>query len=284
MFVFPQWFSERCERAARWSPIINKESPMPTVKTIALAAAGSFALTLAAGTASAATVQYTVTFEELNDSGVSGNGLLTYDDETNELTFDLSFAGLALGAHPMHIHGPFQSGPAGPGETPADAVLPTIAADTDGDGFIETAEGVPAYGDILLSLFDSPGSGTFMTSNPDGTMSYNVTFDLDNASIFGPSPATGFTYSMADLLPLVLREIVIHGALVADGAGGGSLELTGDNCPPGQSECFVGLLPVAAASIEPVPIPAAGLFFLTAGAGLFGARRMKKNKGEAATA
>lgn len=241
-----------------------------TLKT--LLAGGAAAALLASG-AHAETSTFTVNFTELNGSGVSGEGTLVYtdDDETDDeygmLMIDIDFLGLDQGPHPMHIHGLFEDGAGSPA---VDSVTPTMAADAagDNDGFIEVAEGVPSYGDILLSLLTEPGNpDALLTPNTDGSANYSQTFDLSDASIFLPSPATGVTYSAEDLFPLILREIVIHGLVVADEAGGGSFEISGDNCPDGQSSCYVALLPVAAAEImaEAVPLPGAAVLFLSAG-------------------
>ncbi len=238
-------------------------------KTLTMLLSAGAALALAAGGAQAATTTYLVDFEELNDSGVDGAGSLIYDDEAGTLQISLDFTGLAAGPHPMHIHGLFEEGAGVPGGTPADSVTPTMAADAagDNDGFLETREGVPAYGDILLSLVTEPGNGdALLSAGEDGTASYDVTFDLSDDSIFLPSPATGQTYSAEDLFPLILREIVIHGAIVQAGAGGGMFEVDGSQCDGAEGDaCYVALLPVAAAEISPVPLPGAAAFFLTAG-------------------
>ena len=252
-----------------------------TLKTLL---AGASAATLMLGAAQAATSTFTVDFTELNGSGVSGSGTLVYvdddpdDDVYGTLQIDITFQGLDAGPHPMHIHGLFEDGAGSPA---VDSVTPTMAADAagDNDGFIEVAEGVPSYGDILLSLTTDPGNAdALLTANGDGTTTYSQLFDLSDSSIFLPSPATGVTYSAEDLFPLILREVVIHGLVVADDAGGGTFEITGDNCPDGQDSCYVALLPVASAEImaQPVPIPGAAALFLTAGlAG--GAFRFRRN-------
>ncbi|WP_051881713.1 hypothetical protein [Parvularcula oceani] len=257
----------------------------------ALMSAGA-ALALSMGGAQAAHLTtYLVDFEELNDSGVDGNGTLVYNSEDGTLEVSLDFTGLAAGPHPMHIHGLFEEGVAVPGGTPADSVTPPQSADTtgegDGDGFVETLEGVPFYGDILLQLVTEPGNGTaFLTAGEDGTASYDVTFDLSDSSIFLPSLPTGNVYSAEDLFPLILREIVIHGLVLADGTGDGTMFEVDGNCgddfgdTPVEGGCYVALLPVAAAEISPVPLPGAAAFFLTAGiAG--GAFRFSRKKSAA---
>lgn len=239
-------------------------------RTFTAVATAASCLILGATSASALTTRYSVNFTELNNSGVSGSGMLVLDDVTNLLKVNYSVTGLDAGAHPQHIHGLLSGGP---GSTALNSVTPTLAMDSDGDGFLETLEGVPAYGDVLLSLFNTPGDpNTFPVVDASGALNYNVTFDLADSSIFTPSPATGAVYGMADLMPLDFREIVIHGRNVAAGVGGGQFEVDG-NQPGG----FVPLLPVAAAEIEAVPVPASVFSMLAAG-GLIAAvgRRARK--------
>lgn len=211
------------------------------------------ALALAASTAPthAAHQFYNIDFQELNSSGVSGSGFLVYIPPANTLRVSYTVMGLDAGVHPQHIHGLLD---AGPGSMAGDSTTPTLANDSDMDGFLETVEGVPAYGDVLLTLFNMPGNpATLPVTDMSGVLAYDVTFDLSDPSIFLPSPATGITYGMADLLPLEFREIVIHGADVAAGVGGGMFEVDGT-----QAAGFVPLLPVAAAEItRAVPEPTA---------------------------
>jgi hypothetical protein len=185
---------------------------------------------LGATSAAATVMNYTITLSELNDSGVSGGGTLSFDDTTNLLNVNYTVNGLTQGVHPQHIHGLFEEGIGVPGGTPANSTVPTIANDTDGDGLIEVLEGATTYGDILLSLTETPGAGDFPMLG--GTLNYSQVFDLSDMNVFQPpSIATGNVYSMADLFPLDLREIVIHGDVV-DGQG------------------FLATLPVAAGEIE----------------------------------
>ena len=234
----------------------------PVRSAIAAAAACMIALP-----ASAAIQKYSITFSELNNSGVTGSGKLTLDTTANTLRVNYTAMNLDLGQHPQHIHGLLD---AGPGSAAADSTTPTLANDSDGDGFLETIEGVPAYGDVLLSLFETPGvAGTFPTVDVTGMINYDVTFDLNDSGIFTPSPATAITYGPADLLPLEFREIVIHGRDVAANVGGGQFEVDGT-----QPAGFVALLPVAAAEITAVPEPGlVGLFGLGAVALMYGRRR-----------
>ncbi|MBB4658718.1 hypothetical protein [Parvularcula dongshanensis] len=252
------------------------------------------ALALTAGTANAAHLStYSVDFTTLNDSGVTGGGMLTYDSEEQSLSLSLSFSGLVPNTpHPMHMHGLFDGGLTATGAPALDSQTPTLDVDVDGDGKIETVEGAAAYGDVLLELVttlepapeDNPFAQLLM-SDADGNATYEMTFDFDDdEGIPLMSPVTMQEYAVEDLFPLAFREIVIHGLAFtdqefADGLGyagpdGSMFEFDGE-CgddladTPIDGGCYVALLPVASAEImamDPVPLPGAALFFLTAGA------------------
>ena len=220
------------------------------VRQIAVASALVSGALLAGTSAHAVTTHYSINFTELNNSGVAGSGSIMLDDVTSMMRVQYTATGLDAGVHAQHIHGRLSGGP---GSTPLNSTTPTLAQDAagDNDGFIETLEGVPTYGDILLSLFEMPGDpSTFPSVDASGMLSYDVTFDLSDPSIFTASPATGNVYSAADLMPLDLREVVIHGGDVPAGVGGGQFEV--DGTQPGG---FVGLLPVASAEISAVSAP-----------------------------
>ena len=255
-----------------------------------LASGAALALSLGAANAAHVPGEFVVNFDPLNGSGVSGGGTISYDADDQTLSFNLTFMGLDAGPHPMHVHGLFEEGVGVVGGTPADSVTPDMSFDSDGDGYVETLEGVPAYGDILLQLTTSPGdAAAFVMADDSGMATYNVTFDLSDSSVFLPSPATGNVYGIADLFPLVLREIVIHGLIVPTGDGDGTgFEIDGDCSDAGTdfatgdpSLCYVALLPVASAEImaAPVPLPGAALFFVTAGLAGGAARLRRGAKG-----
>ncbi|GGF78278.1 hypothetical protein GCM10011402_33660 [Paracoccus acridae] len=173
-------------------------------------------------------------------------------------------------AHVNHIHGRFNDD-----GTIRNSEVPTPDADTDGDGFVEVLEGLPAYGDILLSLEPAlaginPRPSMVHTgpiSDAEGNLTYDLSFDLSNDSIFF-SPVSGTSYTSEDIFPLDLREYVIHGMFVPGGVN--------DDLPNGG---YLATLPVAAAELQtlaPIPLPAGGLL-LVSGLGAFGiARRLRK--------
>lgn len=138
--------------------------------------AALFALLLIGVPAFAAeSTTFTADLSELNGSGVSGTADLAVDGTSVDVTITAS--GLAPGQpHAQHIHGVI-------GETSA---CPTPDADSDGDGLVSTAEGVPFYGGIQASLTTegdtSADSGLavdrFPVAGDDGSVTYTRTFDL----------------------------------------------------------------------------------------------------------
>ena len=111
----------------------------------------------------------------LNNSGASGTANLAL--EGDQLTTDIASQGLAPNLpHAQHIHGLEQ----------AMSECPTLANDQDGDGLVNTSEGQPSYGPILMSLTTegdtSPESGLaverFPVANEDGTLTYDRTFGV----------------------------------------------------------------------------------------------------------
>ena len=79
--------------------------------------------------------------DPLNHSHAHGHAVL--QKEGRMLDTKIVTTGLAPGLpHAQHIHGMAQ----------AISECPTLAADTNGDGLINTAEGLPSYGPIQVSL------------------------------------------------------------------------------------------------------------------------------------
>lgn len=180
----------------------------------------------------------------LNDSGVSGGGLLAVDDNNtpdnlldDKLTVVIAATGLEPGQiHIQHIHG--QDG--------TESITPPPSADTDGDTFIELAEGLPFYGPILLNLTSPQGSGLdgFPTA-PDGSIFFASTYHLHPNAMdtdHGGHASGDVINNFADLDEY---EIVLHGMTVGTlGAG-----------TPGEVDGTAGyklVLPVASGVIEPL--------------------------------
>ncbi|MFC0387701.1 PEP-CTERM sorting domain-containing protein [Muricoccus vinaceus] len=192
---------------------------------------------LAAVPVHAAPVLYEAVLAPLSNSGVSGLARLSQDG--NLLTVNITASGLTPDqVHVQHIHGP--SDEAG---NPVGAMTPTLAQDLDGDRFIELAEGARTYGPIILNLDAPPGSGQFPTA-PNGMVNFTQIYDLSNSPAF----VAGFT--SADLLPLTLREIVLHGELLTSQTGLGFGPGEADGTPG-----YKAVLPVASGEIRAVAVP-----------------------------
>jgi hypothetical protein len=214
-----------------------------------------------AGPADAASITYHATLTPLNGSGVNGTAQLVLDSVANTLSVHIQASGMEPNmVHPQHIHGRFDHNVPGPGTGGMllDSSVPTLAQDTDHDGFIELDEGHATYGHVIVSLTSPPGGALsgFPVAAADGTIDFTQLYDLTDPTTF----AGGFNVN--DLLPLDLREIVLHGMSVPAGVGAGT---------PGEVDGTAGykaVLPVAAGEIAVVPLPAAGWMLLSAIAGL----------------
>jgi hypothetical protein len=119
--------------------------------------------------------KYRAMLEPLNGSGASGHARLAL--EGNELTSKINSHGLAPELpHAQHIHGMAQ----------AISECPTLANDTNGDGLVNTVEGLPSYGPIAVSFTTtgdtSPASGLavdrFPVANEGGSVNYKRTFKV----------------------------------------------------------------------------------------------------------
>jgi hypothetical protein len=209
---------------------------------LALASAALLGLSVGA----TAGPMFTTNLIPLNHSGISGKATLSLNKSANTLTVNIHATGLEAGMpHAQHIHGLFDSN-----GNVADSTNPTLANDTDGDGFIELKEAQPAYGPILVALTSPPGgnpiTGPGFPTAPNGTENFTQTYDLSSASTFNDN------YSASDLFPLTDREIVIHGMSLAAGQGADGGEADG-------TAGYKGVLPVASGEIvraQAVPEPA----------------------------
>lgn len=225
----------------------------------------TFVLAAALPLPTIAATAYSAVLNPLNNSGVSGTANLFLDGDM--LTVNLTAFGLEPDQlHVQHIHGLLDSN-----NMPLDSTSPTIAQDADGDGFVELAEGLTTYGPILLQLTAPPGDTTsgFPTA-PNGQINYSQTFDLSLQSQFGTA------FSKEQLVPLFLREIVIHGMTVGAVGAGTPGEINGiaeykPTLPVASGEIFE-------LNVAPVPEPETYALML-AGLALLGGvarRRMRK--------
>lgn len=239
----------------------------------AIAAAGFIA-----APASAVIFTYQADLTALNNSGVSGTATFEYDNSTQMLRVIVNASGLTPNeVHAQHIHGRFANdatctdfapasspvaGACIDSDTPIDSTIPTIAAnDIDGDGFLETQEGAPAYGPINLSLADASAGraglpGSFPMADAAGNLTFDQTYDLMSTSLLF-DPLFMVEHEASDLFPLDSRVFVIHGVFVDNdnpAVPGDILEIQG------PVEDYIGLLPAAAGElvlISSVPEPGA---------------------------
>ncbi|MGR3500645.1 MAG: calcium-binding protein [Limimaricola soesokkakensis] len=187
---------------------------------------------------------WAVDLTALNNSGVYGSAIVSLGQAEDTPYINVAILAENLTpdmAHAQHIHGVFDDE-----GNPANSRTPTLPDDADGDGFVEVLEGVPAYGDILLSLTGADGMSPMADSQ--GQLSYIQSFDLTDMDNL-KSPVTDRQYDMEDLMPLVLREIVLHGQNVDGGYGEGT-----DGEINGEQDGYVGILPVAAGEIMEIDL------------------------------
>lgn len=143
---------------------------------------------------------------QLNNSGVAGTFTIEQRGQ-GQIRIQITATGLEAspGVNVGHIHGLAGN---------ANATCPTLAQDDDGDGFVELAEGLETYGPIILNLGD-------VDPNDDGIVDYSMTFNLNTSKAFEGAKNKG------DLLPLHLREIVLHGLTLDTGEGANGGEANG---------------------------------------------------------
>jgi hypothetical protein len=90
---------------------------------------------------------YFATLDELNDSGATGDAVITVSEDGETMSVELVAEGFNLdGPHAMHLHGIVEDG-----EVLA-STCPTSADDANGDGVLTVLEGAPRYGAVQVSL------------------------------------------------------------------------------------------------------------------------------------
>ncbi len=140
--------------------------------TVVIAAAAFPLLAMSSASAHEGSTSYQANLTALNQSGVSGTGMVTLDG--NSATVMIKASGLLAGApHAQHFH------------IGALGTCPTDADDKDGDGFLSTTEGAGAYGAIGTSLTltgdTSPDSGLAVDRFPTadgGSENYSRTLEV----------------------------------------------------------------------------------------------------------
>lgn len=116
---------------------------------------------------------YRVDFDELNNSGVKAQATLQVLDGNLVVTLD-AVGRVPQHIHPQHIHG----------FTTKASSCPTAANDTNHDGIITFAEGLPAFGPVQVDLQPYP-----TPTNTAGATHYHVTFMASQVP-FDPSELT----------------------------------------------------------------------------------------------
>ena len=143
---------------------------------------------------------YTAQLTALNNSGVSGQAIVTVEGTQFTVSVDAQGTEAEM-VHAQHIHG-FE------GQMSS---CPTAEADTSGDGRISVGEGAPSYGGILVpldgSLDEAEGLGdldTFPTGN--GSYSYDMSIATGDLAVNNDQSF--------DDLRLGEHAIVVHGRSV----------------------------------------------------------------------
>jgi hypothetical protein len=156
----------------------------------------------------ATTVQLQASLSELNFSGASGSATATVKNQKIE-NIAISATGLAPDApHAIHIH----FGEDARHECPTMAEATNIRSATDPPR-LSTADGLPAYGDIVVSLTTTgdttPASGLAVDRFPTstgGVLSYNRS-NIEFTDVAG----VGTAKSIADAIRDGEGVLVVHG-------------------------------------------------------------------------
>ncbi len=264
-----------------------KRASPPVVKGVAMtsmyrraatgAAVGMAAMVLFAIPAAAATGSVQADLQPVAGNGVNGDGTAMVTVDGTMLTVDMGATGLlADQPHAAHIH------------FGADArhECPTLGDDANADGHLNTSEGGPAYGEIVVSLtktgdtspnsalavdrFDTAPGGTLqyergsieVTSTvADEVLSGEAVVVIHGVDYNGDGKYSGDTTSDLDpSLPTEATDPALCGVLAASQMSG---------IPAGGVETGGG----STAGVEPAGLLAVGGLALIGGAGLLTYRR-----------
>jgi len=141
-------------------------------------ALGVAALPLALAAPAQADHEIVFTLAPLNDSGAEATATVAANED-GSLGVSIQGTGFTPNQpHAQHIHGAIDD---------ADFFCPPPSADADGDGFVATEEGVPQYGDVLISLTTtgdvSADSGLaidrFPVADAEGNLDYERTLPAE---------------------------------------------------------------------------------------------------------
>ncbi len=202
-------------------------------------AAGA-ALTLVAASPAAAqdTEEFTGTFGQLNDSGLSGEVSVSLTGTSAEVT--LSIDGVVDLVHAQHFHGDYG----------IENSCPTAALDVDGDGLVSTIEGVPSYGTVKASLVN------------EGPTDESYALAITN---FPVASGGGYGYSRTIEVPQELADnvdnmiVVVHGIdLDTSGEYDGDAPSSLDASLPLEATIPAGCATLVAAGVTPAGSVAAG--------------------------
>ncbi|AEV84369.1 hypothetical protein ACWT_3346 [Actinoplanes sp. SE50] len=113
-----------------------------------------------------------VKLDPLNHSGASGTAILTAMAD-GDLKISIRSIGLVPNSpHAQHLHGSTEG---------MDFHCPDMSADSDGNGYVSTEEGMPDYGNIFISLTTkgdtSPKSGLAVDRMPVADAKGNLSYD-----------------------------------------------------------------------------------------------------------
>lgn len=169
---------------------------------------------LAVPTAAFADESVQVKLLELNKSSATGTATLTAMDN-GDLKISIRSKGMVPNSpHAQHLHGSADG---------MDFHCPDMSADTNGNGFLTTEEGLPAYGDIFVSLTTkgdtTKASGLAVDRFPTADAKGDLTYDR---TIKGADLPEGTIAHLKDL------HVVQHG-IDADNSGKYDLGTLGES-------------------------------------------------------